>query len=154
MKFKYEGDDHRIHTAISRANRFLSEVNLASVPNTPLKFSSLPFAHDVLKRVKHLYKAHDHVVVVKTYRPRWRFSKAIAMTYGRDIAFNQYKVSSLSVSDMVGTLVHELVHICDSFDTSDYYNHGTNTWTVEKQNQSAPYLIGTFTSKFAEDCVD
>lgn len=82
---------------------------------------------------------------VKTYRPWWRWSKAVASTSGsREFSFNVYKLSSY-VPDLVATIVHESIHAAN-FHVNPHMNpkmaifgHGDNS-PVGKRN-SVPYWI-------------
>lgn len=72
------------------------------------------------------------VAPIFTYRPKWRFSRAIGMTQNGAIHLNIYKLESLSHNDLTGLLVHEYLHLCGM-------GHGNNYKTAEKVKYSVNY---------------
>lgn len=74
-------------------------------------------------------------VKLLTYRPFNPFTKAIAMTNGDGaIHFNVYKIHKRSLSEIVGTILHEYAHLCG-------FKHGSNYKTKEKCLHSVPYFL-------------
>lgn len=78
---------------------------------------------------------------VMTYRPWWRWSKAIAMfkrSTPNVIYLNKYRLKR-PIESIVGSICHEFVHLVDNKDEVRY-GHGSNNPTG-KEN-TAPYKIG------------
>lgn len=74
-------------------------------------------------------------IKIFTYKPAWRFTKAIAMTNGDGaIHFNIYKINKTSLESKVGTILHEYAHLCG-------FKHGNNYKTKEKCLYSVPYFL-------------
>jgi len=75
---------------------------------------------------------------IKTYKPRYRRSKALAMTNGVDIYLNELKLNR-SVASLYGSIAHEYAHLCG-------FKHGNNciAWYCggKKKLRSVPYFIG------------
>lgn len=81
-------------------------------------------------------------VCIKIYRPRWPWSKAygyFSKSRPFDINLNSRKLNRSSDS-LLGTLIHELIHMLDHQNIDHYYGHGDNS-PNGKQN-TAPYFIG------------
>lgn len=81
------------------------------------------------------------VAPVFTYRPKWRFSKAIGMTQNGAIHLNIYKLEALSHVELTGLLVHEYFHMCN-------FGHGNNYKTAEKVKFSVPYFASENISRW------
>lgn len=73
-------------------------------------------------------------ILVSIYKPILHWSKAIAYYQDGKIYFNKYKIDSMSVSQLTGTLLHEYAHYCG-------FSHGSNLKTQEKVKYSVPYYI-------------
>lgn len=81
-------------------------------------------------------------IKVFTYKPGWRFTKAIAMTNGDGaIHFNIYKINKTSLADKVSTILHEYAHLCG-------FSHGSNWRTREKELYSVPYYLSANASRW------
>lgn len=98
-------------------------------------------------------QAHD--VQVKLWRPwAWRFSAAIAMTKGKHIHLNRYKLNR-SVSSIVGSIIHELAHIVDGKFEAQRYWHGNNYRYGEDfpqgKRRTTPYLLGELARDYVEN---
>lgn len=97
------------------------------------------------------YMNRQHVEV-RLWRPwKLRWSSAIAMTKGKHIYMNRYKLDR-TVESFVGSLFHEPVHITDGQD-KPYYGHGNNyrygkDFPMGKR-RTAPYLIGEIAKIYA-----
>lgn len=83
-----------------------------------------------------------HVMTVNIYKSKNPFTKAIGMfmpNKPHDIFLN-IKFINRSVSSIVATLIHELIHAVDAFAQEDSFGHGDNKYTIEKEG-TAPYYI-------------
>lgn len=80
-----------------------------------------------------------HYITVRTYKPWWRWSKAMAMVKNKStININKYRINR-SVASLVGSIAHETIH-CIGYDTKYYIGHGNNS-PAGKEN-TYPYAIG------------
>lgn len=83
----------------------------------------------------------DAIVPVFTYRPKWRFTKAIGY-FGRDaVHINIYKLDELEHNELVGLLVHEWLHKAG-------FGHGNNYKTKEKVLFSVNYFASENVSRW------
>lgn len=78
---------------------------------------------------------------IYTYKPLNPWTKAIAYYDGKAIHFNIRKLSSLTVTEITGTLLHEYSHYCG-------FTHGSNWKTKEKCLYSVPYFLSENVSKW------
>lgn len=91
---------------------------------------------------------------ISTYRPWWRWSKAIASTGDQTgCAINIYKLSSY-IPDLCDTIAHEFIHGANFYANPNMnpknaiFGHGDNS-PVGKDN-STPYYIGDAVYKLIE----
>lgn len=77
---------------------------------------------------------HQEPLPVFTYKPRWRFSKAIGYFDGKAMHINLYKLPLMSVVDIVANLCHEKLHHIG-------FGHGSNWKTKEKTKYSVNYYV-------------
>lgn len=84
-------------------------------------------------------------VTLKTYRPWFIWSKATAYTDAGVpvIHLNAHKLDR-SIPDLVGTLLHECVHVVDE---ALEFSHGSNY--ASGKSDTAPYRIGLLAKLFA-----
>ena len=71
---------------------------------------------------------------VFTYKPKWRWSKAMGYSDKVGIHINILKLDRLDFSDLVGLLCHESMHQVG-------FGHGNNFKTKEKCEKSVPYYV-------------
>jgi len=81
-------------------------------------------------------------VTVKTYYPKWIFTKAHARvwTHKRGIELNRRRLKYKTNASIVGTTTHEFFHEADK-DTKYKLGHGISNSPVGKEN-TLPYLAG------------
>jgi hypothetical protein len=88
-------------------------------------------------------------VIVKTYKPFWWFSKAVAMTKGGGVIyFNERKLPQKSFESLVSTLIHESVHLIDRDPKVMSFGHGNN-YAKGKEN-TAPYKLQDIAERIAK----
>ena len=131
IRFEVNVNEPKLKTAGYWAERYLYLLPSAELPAT--------FNHttDNLTQVfNKIHKSQDASVriEVRTYRPMWRWSKAIAYAKGGTIFVNEYKISSLDVADYVGNFVHEAMHVLG-------YSHKGNRVTAYNL-KTVPYAFG------------
>lgn len=135
IRFNVTVNEPKLKTAAYWAERYFFLMPSAHLPAT--------FNHttdnltQVLNKIR---KAQDAgvTVEVRTYRPMWRWSKAIAYAKGGTIFVNQYKIDSLDVADYVGNFVHEAMHVLG-------YSHKGNRVTAYNL-KTVPYAFGNAAS--------
>lgn len=100
--------------------------------------------------------ANNNDTEVRLWRPwKWRFSAAIAMTKGKHINMNRYKLKR-TVASFVGTIWHELVHIVElpmrtktfTFWHGNNYRYGDDF--PQGKRRTAPYIIGELAKIYTE----
>jgi len=150
MNLKYAGDDQKIYKAIRLHRDLWGKLEFRSaIDSKKFKYASDPRGSAILTEIKS-GTALGLVVEIKTYYPKWPWSKAIAYTEGKNIYFNARKLPSMKLEEIVNTLWHETVHIIDA-NSPLSFGHGTNTWTQDKQDHSAPYFIGALAERLVRE---
>jgi len=85
--------------------------------------------------------------VVKPWRPKWRWTSAIATTFAKEpgvVYINMYKIDSRNMFDYVATLTHESLHILG-------FNHGNNfNQHKEPKFSSVPIYVAKLAKEWAE----
>ena len=98
---------------------------------------------DVAERINTAWEGPN----VYSYRPRWRYSKAMGYTKGKNIYINEYRLPYMSVANMVRLLIHESAHIAG-------YTHGGNAihwWNKRKKYASVPYCLGNAAKRVVQN---
>jgi hypothetical protein len=94
-----------------------------------------------------LMEATENRIRIKTYKPRYKWSKALAYTDGVDVYLNQYKILR-SKPSLYGSIAHELCHIAG-------FKHGSNciAWYCNgrRKLKSVPYTIGREFKRWLEE---
>lgn len=85
--------------------------------------------------VKKLCEDPKEPVKVFTYKPWWRFSKAIGFFDGKSIHINLYRMSD-DPHEIAKNLAHEFCHFKN-------YNHGSNYPSKDKDQFSLPYFVSS-----------
>lgn len=132
--FEYKGNNEKIIEATKKTN---DKSLIESVTN---RISKKPYYDMSNMNGKELSKWFSNVsssskVEIKTYRPKWRFSKAMGYYSGGDEIFiNQYKLPSISEVSLISLFYHEFGHYVDNqLDHPLYANHGDNS-SKNKEN--------------------
>lgn len=83
---------------------------------------------------------HTTPINIYTYRPAWRFSRAIGYSDKQGIHINLYKLPTMSHLDIVANICHEACHQAG-------FSHGNNFKTKDKILYSVPYFVSDGISK-------
>ncbi len=136
----------KVSIAVNKANilmlnnKFYNEVEKSDFTHTT----------DTSKVIAHYLKLtfKTYEINVVTYKPWWRWSKAIAYVNKKnpfEIHLNAYRLPKRSIDDIVATLCHEISH-------SAGYGHGSNKKSKSKMN-SVPYKVATIAKKImSKEC--
>lgn len=87
-----------------------------------------------MPKLREMLLAKTDTINIYTYRPKWRWSKAISYYDDNTIFYNIYKLESLSAKEIAANLCHEYSHALG-------FGHGNNFVTDSKINHSIPYFI-------------
>lgn len=81
------------------------------------------------------YKICEHAepLPVFTFRPKWRWTKAVGYFDGKAMHVNTYKLENMTEIEIVANLVHEKMHQIGM-------SHGSNLKTKSKIEKSVPYF--------------
>jgi len=145
MKFIVDPSlDYIIQDAAELASRFFA-VGLMPIKDYP----QYTFTNLTPEYVFNLI-ASSHMnfeVRVVPWKPKWRFTSAIATTFAsmpNVVHINVYKVKSRSVSDYVATCVHESLHVMG-------FEHGSNSGQgKEPKLSSVPIRVAKIAKDWAE----
>ena len=93
------------------------------------------------KEVYNKIVSHNTVLLIYTYRPFWRYSKAIGYFDGKSMHMNLYKLPGLPLIDIVSNILHEKMHQIG-------FGHGNNYKTEHKCKFSVPYWVSENVKRF------
>lgn len=151
MQVKYNGTNEKLIESVDFINDLLTlDAFYDEISNHPA------FTHDdddyTPKKISEILKADESIVMVKTYKSRWRWSKAnayVSPKYKDTLFYNTRKLWRLRI-DIINTIVHECVHVADYNDNKiNNFGHGDNKSKGKKN--SAPYWIGTLAGSYYEN---
>jgi hypothetical protein len=153
-RFFYGGNNRRLIVAVEEANKLMIDRYFLSKIENIERFNMATEADGTGvtgKELIEVFKRFEKMRInVQTYRPCWRWSKALAFydpaKGPKNIHLNSRKFNR-SVPSLVGTLVHEVCHLYDNFALDFYLGHGDNS-PVGKE-LTVPYLLGFL----AKDCL-
>lgn len=152
MAIQYKQDNSGLRTdrAVEVVNRmFATEGEFSKHYASQVFFDVVPDMADIpLGNIILIMKAHlmTNRIQVVHWKPFFRWTKAIAMTKGKDINLNIHKMYR-PIGDIVNTIVHETVHIVDGQHTYSF-GHGSNN--PNGKGFTAPYLIGRLAEEYYE----
>lgn len=139
MRFQNNVIDKNVTQAIIAAENLfspLSPMMQAIQKKNDFKFNS-GSGEEIFQKIMN----HRQSLPVFTYRPKWRFSKAIGYYDGRAMHINLYKLPGMSHADIVANLCHEKLHHIG-------FSHGNNWKTEEKCLFSVPYFASENITKW------
>lgn len=87
-----------------------------------------------MPKLREMLLAKIDTINIYTYRPKWRWSKAISYYQNGAIYYNIYKLDSLTVQEIAANLCHEYCHALG-------FGHGNNFKTQDKVNFSIPFFV-------------
>ena len=88
-------------------------------------------------------------IVIKTYYPRWRWSKAIGYftpSHPLTIYVNSYRARKMTVHQLVSLFYHESAHVADHWDDRFTFGHGSNT--SKGKDKTFPCSLNRFVNDF------
>jgi hypothetical protein len=133
INYIIKSDNEKLQIAGRAAALFFKQLELDALP-VNFNFTEDTYLEVYANIIDATLCLPDRYIVVKTYRPKWRFTKAIAYAKDETIFINEFKINSLEVADYVGTFVHELAHLIKYKHKGNYVNQ-FNLGTV-------PYVLG------------
>jgi hypothetical protein len=151
MNVKYNGRNEKLIDSIDFINDLLTlDAFYDEISNHP------EFTHDddgySPKMISEILKANQSVVMVKTYKSKWRWSKAnayVSPKHKDTLFYNTRKLWRQPV-DIINTIVHECVHVADHNDNNNTnFGHGNNN--SKGKGNSAPYWIGKLAGSYYEN---
>lgn len=135
--------DFKIHDAAELASRFFAVGLLPIKDKEQYTFTNLtPEGVFNLIASSHM----NFQVQVVPWKPRWRFTSAIATTFTsipNVVHINVYKVKSRSKEDYVATLCHEALHVMG-------FGHGSNSGQHKEPKLSS---VPIYVAKLAKEWV-
>jgi hypothetical protein len=144
--FKYSGSYSNVNMAVKMANNLLNNNNFYQLIRTYQRFDMSDVTNDMIAA---LMKRHSTLTItVKTYKPWWPWSKAVAMFKPSEphTVYLSSRRLNRSAASVVGSLLHEYVHLVDNLYSEYSFGHGSNS-KYGKEN-TAPYAIGTMAYQF------
>lgn len=141
-----ESRDTRIIEAVVLANEIINSISFRAAMQSRSSFdmSNASPAH-VMGELEEFNRLH--CISVVTYRPWYRWSKAYARfqpSRPHTVQLSSRKLqrhsdSGINAASLVGSIVHEFIHLVDNFSPMSF-GHGNNNPTG-KEN-TAPYWAG------------
>ena len=81
------------------------------------------------------------VAPIFTYKPKWIFTKALGYSDGKAIHLNLRKLDGLELTELVGLLAHEYLHLVG-------LGHGNNFPSKDKDLFSVNYFVSSNVSRW------
>jgi len=149
INFRLSNSD--LHLATGMANEILSEESNFMKHYTKPEFEEFTpdMSDTTLLNIMLFMISYLKILEINVYKwfPKWRWTKAIAYTGGKDIYINARK-RGRPVEKIINTIVHETVHIVDN-NVDNRFGHGSNN--PKGKEKTAPYLIGRLAQDFYQD---
>lgn len=146
--FRYIGCHDNVRRACKLANNLKSNNNFYQLLRNYQRFDMANVTNEM---VAALLKNHAKLdVEVKTYKPWWPWSKAIAMfkpSKPHTVYLNARRLNRSDAS-IVGSLIHEYVHLVDNLYKEYSFGHGSNS--KKGKEHTAPYAAGRLSNQFYE----
>jgi hypothetical protein len=95
-------------------------------------------------QLKEMLLSNPSPITILTYRPIYKWSKAISYYKDGTININLYKLPYLTVWELASNLVHERMHHLG-------FSHGNNFKTKDKVLYSVPYFASEFILNIGKD---
>lgn len=144
--FNYNGNFENVRRATKLANKLLDNNNFYQIIRSADRFDMSNVTNDM---VASLMKRHNKLdITVKTYKPWWPWSKAVAMFKPSEphTVYLSSRRLNRSAASVVGSLMHEYVHLVDNLYSEYSFGHGSNY--KHGKEHTAPYAIGTMAYQF------
>jgi hypothetical protein len=108
---------------------------------------------DILSFMKDRYMNQLQEIRVKRFWNPWTSAvAAFNPKYPNRIILNSRRIGGRSADSIVGSIMHEFVHLVDNYYTSASFGHGDN-YKDGKEN-TAPYKIGAMAKAHCEEHID
>lgn len=140
LVYVVKSDNEKLKEAGRLASLFFKQLDLGAFP-TQFNFTEDNYIEVYENIISASVFLPDRYVVVETYRPWNRFTKAIAYASKGTIFVNEYKINSLELADYVGNFAHEFIHTIG-------YSHEGNRVT-QFNLSTVPYVIGGLAEAWA-----
>ncbi len=138
MKINYRGNYEQVKTAVEDANEILYSKEFYEIIKQLKSFKctkKTPF------EISEIIEKTDLEVEVKTYKPKWRYSRVLGYfvrSKPRNLFLNKRKLYR-NTSSITNTIIHEYVHAVDNHYDNTVIDFGHNCGTFKN---TAPYTIG------------
>ncbi len=151
MQVQYNGKNEKLIECVEFINDLLTlDAFYDEISNHP-EFTHLDNGYTP-KQIAEILKADQSTIMIKTYKSKWRWSKAnayVSKKYKNTLFYNTRKLWR-DPEDIMNTIVHECVHVADHNDNGKTnFGHGDNN-SRGKEN-SAPYWIGALAGRYYEE---
>jgi hypothetical protein len=140
LVYVIKSENEKLKEAGRLASLFFKQLDLGAFP-TKFNFTSDSYLRVYENIISSSVFLPDRFVIVETYRPWNRFTKAIAYASKGTIYVNEYKLKYLELADYVGNFAHEFTHTIG-------YSHNGNKVTQFNLG-TVPYVIGGLAESWA-----
>lgn len=147
----YSGRYSRVNKAAIIFNHIMMEIEFRELVS---KIHAFDMSRDIDgsmisgKELLAIIDKSDVTFTVLTYRPWFRWSRAIAYySGGKNLFLNSRKLNR-SVASIAGSIAHEAIHGYDNF-VPEYLGHGSNS--PRGKQHTAPYLFGNIVNDYIKD---
>jgi hypothetical protein len=144
MEFIHKGSNYILNNAVIKANKVINGNELYE------ELKGVEFHKSTLKGdvVMSLFSNNNYQIIVKEYRTCFPWSSVLGYFSPKrpwSININTRKLNR-SIDEIVGTLVHEAVHVVDYWHDGQF-GHAAK-WN-SKRHLTAPYMIGNVAVKIS-----
>lgn len=138
MKINYKGSYEQVKIAVEDANEILYSKEFYALIRDRKEFNC---TKNTPNQIADILEQTTLEIEVKTYKPRYRFSKVLGYfvkSIPNKVFLNKRKLYRNTCS-ITNTIIHEFVHAVDNHDGSKTdFGHSCDDF----QNNTAPYTIG------------
>jgi hypothetical protein len=138
MKINYKGNYEQVKLAVEDANEILYSREFYELINQRENFNC---TEKTPQEISKILQETDLEIEVKTYKPKWRYSKVLGYfvkSKPKNVFLNSRKLYR-ETSSITNTIVHEYVHAVDNHFENTAIDFGHNCGTFKN---TAPYTIG------------
>lgn len=138
MKINYRGNYEQVKIAVEDANEVLYSREFYELIKQHKNFNCTEITPE---KISEILQETDLEVEVKTYKPKWRYSKVLGYfvrSKPKNVFLNSRKLYR-NTSSITNTIVHEYVHAVDNHIDNSIIEFGHNCGTFKN---TAPYTIG------------
>lgn len=153
--FNYRGNSKIYREATNKANELLTNDMFYMYIKSAKHFDMSDVTNEKLVRIMQKHKFDDVTVkvVYKWWNPYWRFRITHGMfSSNRPNEFEVNGYIKKSVSQLVGTYIHEWIHVLDNIYMQYSFGHGSNS--PDGKHNTAPYFIGRLAKKLTNKILD